>query len=330
MMLQIGIIGTGWFSKVHADNLAGAEGVKVKAFLGTSAEKAERIALPYGAAGYGDLITMLDKERLDAVYICVPPMSHGPIEEELIRRRIPFLVEKPLGLDADLPFVLMKRIDDAGLLTSVGYHFRYQSSIGKLKDLLQQQRTGMMLGRWMDSMPGVSWWRRQNGSGGQFIEQTTHLVDLLRYLAGEVEEVYALYGNRIKHEQVEDMEVADVGTVTLKLASGLVANISNTCALAGGTELTDIGLIFYTDQGVLDWDMKRLRFARPDEQTEYREQANPYVKETEAFLHALRTGDRSRIKSDYADAFRTQAVTCAALKSAVSGQPVRISNVTEC
>ncbi|MCJ8012862.1 Gfo/Idh/MocA family oxidoreductase [Paenibacillus sp. KQZ6P-2] len=325
MTLQIGIIGTGWFSQVHADILAGAEGVKVQAFLGTSKEKAEQKARAYGAAGYGDLHEMLDAERLDAVYICVPPMSHGPIEEELIRRGIPFLVEKPLGLNTELPRSILAKIEEAKLITSVGYHFRYQTSIDKLKELIKEQNTGMMLGRWMGSMPGVAWWRQQNGSGGQFIEQTTHLVDLLRYLAGEVLEVYALYGNRIKHEQVEGMEVADVGTVTLRMASGLVANISNTCALPEGGELSDIGLTFYTDQGVLDWNTKRLRWSRPDERTEYPEQMNPYVKETEAFIHALRTGDGSRIRSDYADAFRTQAVTCAALESAVSGKPVRIS-----
>ncbi|GIP28829.1 hypothetical protein J23TS9_39590 [Paenibacillus sp. J23TS9] len=325
MTLQIGIIGTGWFSQVHADILAAAEGVKVQAFLGTSREKAEQKARAYGAASYGDLHEMLDAERLDAVYICVPPMSHGAIEEELIRRRIPFLVEKPLGLDTELPHALMGQIAEAKLLTSVGYHFRYQSNMDKLKELLKQQKTGMMLGRWMDSMPGVSWWRRQHGSGGQFIEQTTHLVDLLRYLAGEVEEVYALYGNRIKHEQVDGMEVADVGTVTLKLANGLAANISNTCILPEGAGLSQTGLTFYTDQGVLDWNPQRLHAARPGEQTEYLEQSNPYVKETEAFIHALRTGDSSRIRSDYADACRTQAVTCAALESAASGKPVRIS-----
>lgn len=324
MTLQIGIIGTGWFSRVHADILAAAEDVRVRAFLGTSKEKGERMAAAYGAAGYGDLRDMLDAEQLDAVYVCVPPMSHGDIEEELISRRIPFLVEKPLGIDQELPRRISSAIQEAGLITSVGYHFRYQSSMDKLKELLQGQKAGMALGRWMDSMPGVSWWRRQDGSGGQFIEQTTHVVDLLRYTAGEVEEVYALYGSRIKHEQVEGVEVADVGTVTLKMASGLVANISNTCVLPEGAGLSQTGLTFYTDQGVLDWNPQRLRASRPGEQTEYLERANPYVQETEAFLHALRTGDGSRIKSNYADAFRTQAVTCAALESAATGMPVRI------
>ncbi|WP_307719508.1 Gfo/Idh/MocA family protein [Paenibacillus chibensis] len=77
MTLQIGIIGTGWFSRVHADILAAAEDVKVRAFLGTSKEKGERMAAAYGSAGYGDLRDMLDAEQLDAVYVCVPHSFFG-------------------------------------------------------------------------------------------------------------------------------------------------------------------------------------------------------------------------------------------------------------
>lgn len=324
MTLRIGLIGTGWFSGVHADNLAAMDGVKLTAVCGTSLEKADRMARRYGAEGYEDLDAMLDVGPLDAVYICVPPMAHGEIEMKLIERGIPFLVEKPLGLDTSLPEQILARVRETGLLTSVGYHFRYQHNAARLKEELSNHTTGMVLGRWMDSMPGVSWWRRQSGSGGQFIEQTTHMVDMLRYTAGEVEEVYALYGDRVKRSQVDGVEVADVGTVTLRLASGVVANISNTCVLPEGGGLSQTGLTFYTDRGIVDWNPQRLQLAAPGVKTEYAEQGSPYVRETEAFLHALRTGDRSRILSSYEDACRTQAVTCAALASASTGKPVRL------
>ncbi|WP_258168980.1 Gfo/Idh/MocA family oxidoreductase, partial [Paenibacillus sp. AR247] len=152
----------------------------------------------------------------------------------------------------------------------------------------------------------------------------THMVDMLRYTAGEVEEVYALYGDRVKRSQVDGVEVADVGTVTLRLASGVVANISNTCVLPEGGGLSQTGLTYYTDRGIVDWNPQRLQLAAPGVTTEYTEQGSPYVRETEAFLHALRTGDRSRILSSYEDACRTQAVTCAALASASTGKPVRL------
>lgn len=133
MTLRIGIIGTGWFSKVHAGLLQQMEGVQVQSILGTSSEKADRMAADYAAKGYDQLTDMLDAEQLDAVYICVPPMSHGEIELALIERNIPFLVEKPLATDLLLPQKIEAAIREKGLLTSVGYHFRYQETVDQLR-----------------------------------------------------------------------------------------------------------------------------------------------------------------------------------------------------
>lgn len=322
MTLKIGIIGTGWFSKVHADLLSGMEDVQLQAVCGSSKEKGEEMARPYSAAGYGDVAEMLDAETLDAVYICVPPHAHGAIERAVIRRDIPFFIEKPLGSSTAIPASLLQDIKERGLLTSVGYHFRYQENIAKLKEMLHGDKVGMIVGQWMGGMPGVAWWRNQEQSGGQFTEQTTHIVDLLRYLGGEVSEVYGMFGNRVVHEQHEGVSVADVGTVSLKLENGIVANISNTCVLPG--EVGRVGLSFYNDRGLLDWNPERLLEVRSGDSTEYAHTGNPYLKESEAFLHAVRTGDRSRILSDYEDGYKTLKVTCAAYDSAQSGQPVKL------
>lgn len=90
MTLKVGIVGTGWFSKVHANLLAEMDNVRLQAVCGSSKAKGEDMARPYDAAGYGDITEMLDTEKLDAVYICVPPQSHGAIERSLIKRDIPF------------------------------------------------------------------------------------------------------------------------------------------------------------------------------------------------------------------------------------------------
>ncbi|MGG6314045.1 Gfo/Idh/MocA family protein [Paenibacillus macerans] len=323
MTLKIGIVGTGWFSKVHGDVLAGMEGVRVAAVTGTSAAKAQALADRYPEAiGYGSLTDMLDAQKLDAVYLCVPPMAHGEIEAELIERGTPFFVEKPLAANLETPLNILARLEQKPLVHAVGYHFRYKDSIRRLKEALEGRTIGMALGAWMGDMPQVAWWRSQEGSGGQFVEQTTHIVDLLRYTAGEVEEVYAVYGNRVVQGLYDNVTVPDVGTVTLKLKSGAIAAISNTCVLPGG--VSEVGLHLYTDAGILAWNPERLEIRKPGASTSYTGQDNPYVAETEAFIHALRTGDASRILSDYADAVRTQRITCAALESASTGKPVRI------
>jgi predicted dehydrogenase len=194
--------------------------------------------------------------------------------------------------------------------------------MAEAKRLLAESRTGMALGYWMGGMPMVPWWRVMKGSGGQFVEQTTHIVDLLRCLCGEVTEVYAAYALQVMDRQVEGTDVPDVGTVTFKLASGAVATISNTCLLPVGHH---VGLDVYTDRGVLEIRGNELRDIAKSETRTVRNVSNPYYVEDEAFVHALRTGDSSRILSDYADALRTHEVTIAANESALSGKPISIS-----
>ena len=91
MAFNIGMIGTGWFSRVHADILSNMDGVNVAAFVGTSQEKAEQAVRGYdGAKAYSNVEQMLDATKPDAVYICVPPFAHGEIEAQVVERGIPF------------------------------------------------------------------------------------------------------------------------------------------------------------------------------------------------------------------------------------------------
>ncbi|GGF95526.1 Gfo/Idh/MocA family protein [Paenibacillus abyssi] len=322
MTLHIGLIGTGWFAKMHGEMLAGMEGVTVSAICGSSKEKSDLMAGYFdGARGYSTVQDMLDAQKLDAVYVCVPPFAHGDIERELVERGIPFFVEKPLGVDLATPSKILKSIEEKQLLTSVGYHFRYMDSTAQAKRILEDRTIGMAVGRWMGNMPSVYWWRNLHSSGGQMVEQTTHIVDLLRYLLGEVTEVYAAYGQQVMHNKEEAVTVPDVGTVSMKLASGAVAAIVNTCILSEGFSS---GLQIYTNGGTLELTGGALSDRSGERATEFKNVSNPYENENKAFLHAVRTGDSSGILSTYADAWRTQQVTVAANESAQSGLPVKL------
>ncbi len=326
MTLKIGIFGTGSFGSMHARMLAGMDGVEISAICGTSLEKAEHMARDFrDAKAYATVTDMLNDKKLDAAYICVPPFAHEEIEEGLAGQGIPFFVEKPLAADLETPSRILKAVTEKSLITSVGYHFRYMDGTARALELLGDRTVGMALGYWMGEMPSVSWWRQQQGSGGQFVEQTTHIVDLLRYLLGEVEEVSATFARRHMHSKVEGVEVPDVGTVTLKLECGAIATIANTCMMPLGHKM---GLDVYTDAGVLELSQTGLKDIGVGQTTEYLNNANnsltPYEKANSIFIHAVRTGDATGILSTYADAWRTQQITTAANRSAQTGQTIRL------
>ncbi|WP_077624551.1 Gfo/Idh/MocA family protein [Sediminibacillus massiliensis] len=312
--MKIGLVGTGGFSRLHAGLLEKMKDVEISAICGRSTRKAEEMAAGFGAKGYGALKSMLEAESLDAVYICVPPMVHGVIEEELIQRGIPFFVEKPLGVDDELPNHICELVEERSLITSVGYHFRYLESVEKMKDLLRGSKIGMVTANWSGSMPEVKWWRDNNQSGGQFVEQTTHLVDLLRFLCGEIDEIHAFFGEGHLKNVYENVTVPDVGSVNMKLKNGAVANFSNTCILPAGTG--DVRMVFYTEKGILEWSPKQLKCIEAGRDTIYRFHDNPYLKESEIFLDAVRHGKDNGILSPYQDAVKTQQITHAATVSA--------------
>ena len=324
MTIKIGFVGTGGISLGHQDCLAQIEGGSISAFTSASLESAEKAAAAHhNAKSYATLTDMLDDQKLDAVYICVPPHVHDGLEEQLVERSIPFLVEKPLGIGQELPERISQGLARSGLLNSVGYHWRYLDSVQSAHRRLTESGStiGMALGYWMGTMPMADWWINYSTSGGQFVEQTTHIVDMLRYLCGEVTEVYSAFSQRVMQEQVPGVSVYDVGTVTMKLASGSVATISNSCMLP---TYHRVGLDIYTDKEILEVQEGCLKMIEADKTTEYKCTGSPLLRENEAFIHALRTGDRSLIASDYKDALKTHQTTLAANLSAKTGKPVSI------
>ena len=76
---------------------------------------------------YTNFVKMLDAEQPDAVFVCIPPISHGEgmIELELVERGIPFFVEKPIALS----MYVARRVRDAvaakKLITAVGFQLRH-------------------------------------------------------------------------------------------------------------------------------------------------------------------------------------------------------------
>src|SRR5207237_9192076 len=78
-------------------NLIGFDDVQVVAIADPVVDKAEALAQRAGGKAYAEFEAMLEREHLDAVYICIPPFAHGAPEAAVIERGLPFFVEKPLG-----------------------------------------------------------------------------------------------------------------------------------------------------------------------------------------------------------------------------------------
>ncbi len=172
------------------------------------------------------------------------------------------------------------------------------------------------------------WWVQKDKSGGQFHEQVTHTVDLVRYLAGEVVEVHAYRSKGLNRLAPEHYTVEDAMAVTLRFQSGAVANLWACCAANGGGG--GITLQVYATETTAHfsgWEHSVRIYRRNEDIVEIRGEGDIFRIEDEAFVNAVRTGDRSFIRSDYIDGAKTAAVTLAAIQSAETGKPVEVETV---
>jgi predicted dehydrogenase len=263
---------------------------------------------------------MLEKEDLQAVYVVVPPHAHEGAELLAAQKGCALFVEKPLANRLETALEIQRAIEKAGVISSVGYHQRYQESTDHARAALAGKTIGMVMGYWMGGMPGVPWWRRLEQSGGQFVEQTTHIFDLARYLVGDVEEVYANATTRALQD-VENFNVTDVGAANLKFKSGAIGTIHNCCLLKGMGYMT--GLSVVTPELVVEL-LGGCKLIEPGKRTEIASRNDPYRTEDQIFLQAIRSGDTSAIRSNYADAVKSLAVSLVVNESYQTGKPVKV------
>lgn len=319
--LKVGFVGTGGITDRHIRALQEIDGVEVVGICGRSVEKAQALVAKFGlkAAAYDDYHKLFEQAALDAVYITVIPDAHGALELAALERGLALFVEKPLSADPDTAEEIGRAVAAKGVVTAVGYQWRYMNTTELAQQIVSTHKPQMALGYWLDVLPSPPWWSKQDQSGGQNIEQTTHVFDLARLLVGEIKHVYALGRNFSPPESGIDID--RVSVVTLEFAGGAVGTVSSTSLLnsryRGGLELFSDGLTLglYYDQLLIDEGRGNSRVEPVT--------VDPFVREHRDFLEAV-AGGTNRVRCDYAEALRTHRVTQAAARSARENRPVSI------
>lgn len=318
-MMNIGVIGAGGIGAIHLKQLGKHPDVKVAAICDTNRKTSETQSAAYGAMSYTDAHEMLDKEQLDAIYVCIPPFCHGDLEETAAARGIHLMVEKPLGLDMETVRRKAESIAKSGIIAASGYCLRYMDTVAIAKQYLSDKKIAMIRAHYLTVPVNTPWWRKKELSGGQLVEQSTHTLDLVRYLGGEIVRLYANMGLLVM-DDIPDLDIPDVGVIQFTLDNGAFGHMQT--GFIQFDHRTGIELMGRDFRVTLD--DTTLRIAEPDKETIYRSKTNFYQRETDAFVRAIQQNDRSLILASYEDGMKTLETTLAANASAASGQPVQL------
>ncbi|MBW3622551.1 MAG: Gfo/Idh/MocA family oxidoreductase [Armatimonadetes bacterium] len=318
--VRIGFVGTGGIARHHLNQLRSIPEAEVVALTDRVEERAVATAEEFGGTVYPDHQALLGEAELDALYVCVPPFAHTDAEILAAKRGVHLFVEKPVALTLEKAQEIAVAIREAGVMSSAGYVLRYFKGTTQARRLLEGREIAMVASNRWGGIPGAPWWREMDKSGGQLVEMTTHQVDLMRVLAGEIVEVSARSDFRLLRD-LPDFTIPDAQVLLLQFQSGTIGYLSTTCALTQGGGRGDLELV--TRDAVVRWEGETASVS-PESALEMPEVTEPHPSIDEAFVRAVATGDRTLILCDYEEGLRTLDVTLCANRSAEEGgRPVR-------
>lgn len=327
-MTTVGFIGTGNFARQHAEVL-NELGANIVACFGTNQEKTASFAKDFQCIPYDEALTFISSAIIDALYIAVPPFAHdGSIELKAVEQGIPFLCEKPVGLDLEVCKNIADKVTQANLITSSGYLLRYEPLFVKVKEIIDRNKISTVRVCSYSYMPEVSWWRRTELSGGMMVESGSHYIDLLRYLFGEITDAAAVISDGISKGNVNNCDIYDSMEGILKFQSGAIGSIGVTHLLNEIHARNDM-LEVYGQDFALKVDLYKLRYK--NEATVFYKEATDHdwnrisnatckkdllISESKAFLTAISQNNSTFIRSGYPDAVKSLKISLALNQSA--------------
>lgn len=234
-MLRVGLIGCGRISRRHADLLGKGEieGAKLAAVCDARPERAQALGAEFGVPSFADMDEMMSQGIVDLAVVLTPSGYHAEHVIQLARHGRPIMVEKPMALTLDDADAMIRACDTHNCKLFVIKQNRFNLPVIKLREALESGRFGKLtLGtvrvRWArhqayyDQDPWRGTWRMD---GGVLTNQASHHVDLLEWMMGEVDSVFAMAKTRLA-----DIETEDTAVVTLKFRNGALGIIEATTA----------------------------------------------------------------------------------------------------
>ena len=229
------LLGCGRVSAFQLHAWSKIEGVQIVALYNRTVEKARQRALEFGIPlehVYADYTELLRNETLDFVDVATAPQAHREQVEAAAARGLHVLCQKPAASNLDDMRFMMAACQKAGVLFSVNENWRWRSWYREVKALLDRGALGMPRFMRFTSRRNMTW-PTLDGAPPLLVKQPytaemdqllvlewgTHLLDVARYLLGDIRHVYARMAKTSPYFKGEDRAVL---VLELSGATGLV------------------------------------------------------------------------------------------------------------
>jgi len=237
--MKFGLIGTGTIAHTHAQAIKSLPDVSLKGCFSRAENKNEKFAAQYGIKAYSSLENLLADKDIDIVIICTPSGSHFETGMLAMEHRKHVIIEKPLEINLDRIDEMIGFSKKQKVKLTCIFQSRFAQASLELKKAIDNGRFGTIT--MADAI--VKWYRTQEyydsgkwrgtwelDGGGALMNQSIHAIDLLQWLAGDVEYIQAVTAT-LGHERIE---VEDTAAAVLKFRNGALGVIQGTTAAYPG------------------------------------------------------------------------------------------------
>ena len=203
----IGIVGYGMMGKAHSYGYTLAPHIRelalrprLRLISGRDRAAVQRAAALYGVErAVTDWREVVESPDVDIVDVCTPPGTHPEIVEAAAAAGKAVVCEKPLAADYAGALRAADAVQRAGVLGAIGFNYRRLPALSLMKQFIDAGRIGeprLWRGLWLSDEfldPDVPFdWRFERRQGASTIADLgAHLIDLARWMVGEVESVSA-------------------------------------------------------------------------------------------------------------------------------------------
>ncbi len=329
--VRLGLIGSGWIGKFHAETIAQRiPGAVLEAVADPQPGAAERVAAPLGVAKtYLDSADLLADSAVDGVVISSPAFTHTDLVVAAARAGKAVFVEKPMALtlaDADRA---INAAAEAGVPLQVGFNRRYSTDFAAAHAVVERGGVGTpQLLRSLTRDPGLA-----NPGAVKpwtiFLETLIHDFDTLNWFnpGARAVEVFAK-ADALVAPEFKESGLLDTALVTIRYGNGALASAEANFSAVYGYDVR--GEVFGSAGMVTAGDVRstsmRHYSAAGQETTTTRLNIDlfhqAYTDELVSFVHAIRTGVVTGARGE--DARAALAIALACITSVEENRPVAI------